>query len=110
MGERVHDLKTWPACWDATKRGEKPWEVRLNDRFYQSGDIVRLHRWEPGVGKNCYVTPDGAKSNFRQEEGTQEFRIGWILQGGQFGIEPGYCVFSLAPIDASDNRAGGQSL
>jgi hypothetical protein len=25
------------------------------------------------------------------------FKIGWILQGGQFGIEPGYIVFQLEP-------------
>ena len=94
---RTHELKTWPACWDATKRGEKPWEVRVNDRFFQSGDIVKLRRSNPQL--RCYETPDGGKSNFVQEDGTQEFRIGWILQGGQFGIEPGYCVFSLSPLD-----------
>ena len=26
------------------------------------------------------------------------FRIGFVLRGGQFGIEPGYVVFQLEPL------------
>lgn len=98
MSQRTHYLKTWPAAWDATRRGDKPFEVRLNDRFFQVGDVVHLHRWNPAPKMACYETPTGATSSFPQPEGTLEFRIGWFLQGGQFGIEPSYCVFTLAPL------------
>ncbi|NRB04885.1 MAG: DUF3850 domain-containing protein, partial [Rhodobacteraceae bacterium] len=33
------------------------------------------------------------------------FRITYLLQGGQFGIEPGFCVLGLGPVDGK-NEAG----
>jgi len=98
----VHMLKTWPNAWDAVAAGEKTFEVRKNDRFFQRGDEVVLHRFDPSPGKSCYVSPDNiVKSTYPQEQGTLRFRVGWMLQGGLFGIEPGYCVFSLEPLDSA---------
>lgn len=89
MGERIHELKTWPTYWDAVQRGDKLFEVRKNDRFFQAGDIVELIR----------LTRDSpsAHPSIPVEAHTLRFRVGPVLQGGQFGIEPGYCVFSLLP-------------
>lgn len=93
----VHKLKTWPIAWDAVASGEKRFEVRKNDRFYQRGDFVELYRFDPD--RRCYVSADGyAASSFPIETSKLTFRIGWMLQGGQFGIEPGFCVFSLEPV------------
>lgn len=96
-----HELKTVALYWDAVARGEKLFEVRKNDRFYQAGDTVtllRLNETPDGPWKiytNAYgyaeADPDNAKR--------MTFRIGPILQGGQFGIEPGFCVFSLMPVN-----------
>lgn len=80
-----HVLKTVGGAWDAVERGEKRFEVRRNDRFFQSGDTVVLRR----IGDLGLPTP-GARD--------LRFRIGWMLQGGQFGLEPGYCVFQLEPL------------
>ena len=91
----VHKLKTWPIAWDAVASGEKRFEVRKNDRFYQRGDTVILERFDPETRK--YQSAVGpAYSDDRVARLT--FRIGWMLQGGQFGIEPGFCVFSLEPV------------
>lgn len=94
MSARVHELKTWPTYWDAIKRGEKTYEVRRNDRFYQTGDIVELHRMsEDGTSMlNGRCVPFA--------ENTLRFRIGALLPGGLFGIEPGFVVFSLLPDEA----------
>lgn len=89
---REHTLKTSAACWDAIKAGEKTWEVRKNDRFFQPGDTVILRKLDE-TGRH-YETGDGGR--FSTCDLT--FKIGWMLQGGQFGIEPGYCVFSLVPV------------
>ncbi len=79
-----HVLKTVGYCWDAVASGAKTFEVRKNDRGFQPGDTVQLVR----LRDNChYGYVDYGK--------TLTFKIGWMLQGGQFGIEPGYCVFSL---------------
>ena len=88
-----HKLKTWPVYFDAVKRGEKTFEGRKNDRGFQKGDIVILQRtYEDDIWhvEMDYVNGLRAKHELR-------FRIGFVLQGGQFGIEPGYCVFSLLP-------------
>jgi len=92
MAEKIHTLKTAATAWDAIKAGEKGFEVRRNDRFFQRGDIVRLRKMsECG---HYYATPPG--NTFGTLD--LEFRIGWTLQGGQFGIEPGYVVFQLESI------------
>lgn len=79
----IHRLKTLPQYWDAVERGEKMFEVRRNDRAYQKGDAVEL------------VRLDDRFQRFPDETKILRFRIGYVLQGGQFGIEPGYCVLQL---------------
>ena len=91
----THELRTWAPYYDAVVSGEKKFEVRRDDRGFQKGDIVRLIRCTQGktgmwdIEYGYGVTP----------KHTAEFRIGWILTGGQFGIEPGYIVFSLDPVE-----------
>lgn len=81
----VHVLKTLPEYWDAVERGEKTFEVRRDDRGFQRGDTVVLRR--------CVHAPLGPK--VMDPPVDLRFTIGWILTGGQFGIEPGYVVLSL---------------
>ena len=83
-----HHLNTWPTYFRAAEKGVKTFEVRKNDRFFQRGDMVVLHELEN----------DGPGLNARTGN-SLEFYIGPILQGGQFGIEAGYCAFSLLPND-----------
>lgn len=80
----THELKTWPAYFDAVQRGEKTFEVRRDDRGFQKGDVVRLRCWIPGA-----VT----SGRYRGDEIT--LQISYVLTGGQFGIEPGYVVLGL---------------
>jgi hypothetical protein len=78
-----HTLKTWREPFDAVLLGTKRFEVRRNDRCFQSGDTVVLKRWHQD--KHCF---DSTAAELT-------FQIGWMLHGGQFGIEPGFCVFQL---------------
>lgn len=89
---KVHRLKTQAAYFNAVARGEKLFEVRKNDRFFQAGDIVELVRLHDPETWNVDTSAQPLR-----------FRIGPILQGGQFGIEPGYCIFSLLA-DDKDNE------
>lgn len=82
-----HDLHCWPTYFRAVKKGLKPYEVRKNDRFFQQGDTVTLHCLKKDA-------PFHHLNNPRSHE-RLSFTIGPVLQGGQFGIEPGYCVFTL---------------
>lgn len=89
---KEHILKTIGTCWDAVKAREKTFEVRRNDRFFQKGDTVVLRKMDE-TGRYYEQGPDGGKFSTCD----LKFTIGWVLQGGQFGIEPGYVVFQLEP-------------
>lgn len=76
-----HDLKTWPIYYNRVVSGDKMFELRKNDRDFQTGDMVTLKEYD--LLSNSYT------GRFKT------FEISYILHGGQFGIEPGYCVFGL---------------
>jgi len=85
-----HTLKTLARYWDAVADGRKTFEVRKNDRAFQTGDILILEKWDDDEGR-YYITEPGMFSAVKLRK-----RITYLLQGGQFGIEPGYCVLGLA--------------
>lgn len=77
-----HALKTWPEHFDAITQGLKTFEVRRDDRAFNVGDTLRLAEWCP---------------RRREYSGRVIAReVTHILRGGQFGIEDGYVVMSLA--------------
>lgn len=80
----THELKTWGEYYEAVLAGKKKFEVRKNDRDFKEGDILLLNKWDRQ--RNEYA---GAQT---------AFLITYVLTGGQFGIEKGYCVLSLQPI------------
>lgn len=61
LGDRhkvaIHDLKTWPVYFEALWKGFKTVELRLNDRNYQSGDVLALREWEPPPKLSSGVSP-----------------------------------------------------
>ncbi len=83
-----HELKTIGRYFDAVADGSKTFEVRKNDRAFQTGDTITLVRLDDN---GCYTMGEGGR--FTTVKITK--RITYLLQGGQFGIEPGYCVLGL---------------
>lgn len=79
---KTHQLKVWPEYYERMKSGQKTFEVRKNDRDFQTGDELMLDCWDP-IEKQ-YTDDD-----------TIVKRIAYVLYGGQFGIEQGYCVLGL---------------
>jgi hypothetical protein len=77
----THYLKTWPRYFQRIKDNEKTFEVRVNDRDYQTNDLLVLQEYDPEVAL------------FTGQELNRE--ISYILHGGQFGIEKGYVVMGL---------------
>ncbi len=76
-----HELKTWPEYFFEVSTGKKKFEVRLNDRDFKVGDRVILNEWNPKLKKYTGLR--------------YTFVILYILHGGNFGIEEGYCVMSF---------------
>lgn len=78
----VHELKTWSEYFQQIYMGKKTFEVRKNDRNFKIGDMLILKEWLPNVNK--YTGDEMAR------------KVTSILYGGQFGIEEGYVVMSIA--------------
>jgi len=102
MSTTTHRLKTHPAAFYAVRDGLKPFEVRRNDRLFQSGDLVELIYWDPN-GEQNWEDVDKTRNNLIPDRITK--RVGWILGGGQYGIEPGYVAFALEPVDEVKAKA-----
>lgn len=76
----IHALKTEPAYFEASAAGIKGFEVRKNDRPYETGDYVALNEWngEDYTGK-CTL-----------------HKIVYILHDPEYCKE-GYVVLGLEP-------------
>ena len=47
---KKHYLKTWPEYFQAVKSGKKTFEIRKNDRDYQTSDELVLQEFDPELG------------------------------------------------------------
>lgn len=78
-----HELKAWPASFEAVWSGKKTAEFRRNDRDFQEGDWLRLREWLP-------LDEDGEYTG--AELGVT---ITDIQRGPDWGIPEGYAVLSI---------------
>ena len=78
----VHELKCLAPFYDAMARGEKTFDVRKDDRAFQTGDTLNLRRVDANPGDYVHYP-------------VLVCRIVYVLRGGQFGIEPGYVVLGI---------------
>ena len=77
---RYHYIKCEREYFEAVDRGEKCFELRINDRDYRVGDrLILLEAVEK-------------KETGRKLE---PIEIIYILHGGQHGLEEGYCILSF---------------
>lgn len=77
----IHDLKTHPEPFSATRHGQKRFEFRLNDRNFKVADRLRLMEWDPIEQKYTGQVIERC--------------VTCIIEAPMFGIPEGYCVMSL---------------
>lgn len=88
----THELKTWPEYYEAVLRGDKTFEVRVDDRGgYDVGDVLVLHEWDRHgrgyTGRVCDVV------------------VRYVLRDPKFGVAPGYVVMGIgAPAEVVRHR------
>lgn len=75
----MHNLKTLPVYFDRTWEIEKQFEIRKNDRGYQTGDKLSLNEW----------TEDGSYTGRRIE-----CTIRYVLHGFE-GLADGYVALGI---------------
>lgn len=85
----VHDLKCWGSFFREIVAGRKPFEVRINDRDYAVGDLLRLWEWSPNEN-----APTGVYV---------EVTVTSMLQG-RCGLPSAVCVMGYDPMQAQHAR------
>ena len=79
---QTHELMSWPACFAAVKAGNKPFDVREKDQNFLLGDILVLREFDPDSGEYTGQTINRW--------------VSYVLEGGLFGIQPGWCVLGFS--------------
>ena len=80
MSRQHHKLKTESAFYQAVEAGIKTFELRVNDRNFQVGDMVTLQEVFGGIATGRALPPKEIK---------------YILLGGQFGLPETHCILQL---------------
>jgi hypothetical protein len=78
-----HNVKTWPEHFERVLKLEKPFEIRLNDRDFKTGDTITHQEFDPDL--QAYTGRSFGP-----------LRIGLVYTATDYptGIKPGYCVFA----------------
>lgn len=87
-GVRRHDLKTWPEFFADLMAGNKPFELRKNDRDFQVGDELCLHEYDPAT---------------KAYSGRSVVRVVTYILGHRpdagcaatFGLQPGHVIMGI---------------
>lgn len=80
----IHELKCWPQYFAAVRRGEKNFEIRLNDRDFAVGDTLLLQEYDPAAG--AYT-------------GQVETRlVSFVLSEEGLGVIHGYVAIGFGPM------------
>lgn len=78
MSRYHHELKTETEYYQAVERGDKKFEIRLDDRNFKVGERVKLVEVVRGIPTGKELAP---------------VQIMYILRGPIYGIEKGHCIF-----------------
>lgn len=83
----LHELKTWPSPFKAMREGIKPFEIRLDDRDFQVGDILLLREWDPAT--ELYSGQELRKQiTYRTEKGCPWMKEGYVALGLRDPFDP----------------------
>lgn len=94
---KVHRLKLNIEFCDDVLSGEKNFEIRNNDRGYQTGDLIRFI---PTDGR-YYVDINGNEKQHAQHEiSNHTYRIKYILSG--WGLKNGYVALAIEEVLKDD--------
>lgn len=84
-----HELKCWPPQYEAMRRGDKTFDIRRNDRGFQTGDMVVQKAYDPRARQ--YLDEEACPPLF--------FEITYVLSGPMYGLREDYVCMALEPLD-----------
>lgn len=89
---KIHELKILSQYFIEVKSGRKNFELRKNDRNYQTGDILVLNEWNNTA--KCYA------GNWVRVRAT------YILEDAkEYGLSDGFCIIGFVLEDNSSKTA-----
>ena len=83
ISNTVHELKILVQYADLHLTNKKNWELRKNDRNFKTGDIIKFTIVSNITGLPMY------NSGY-------ERTIDFVFEGGEYGLEKGYCILSIS--------------
>jgi hypothetical protein len=86
---KLHELKTHIDPFEATRRGDKPYELRKNDRDFQVGDTLLLREWD---NYNWNKKPDADRYTGRWVLA----KVTYMTKGGDWGLPLDLCVLGIS--------------
>ena len=87
---KIHELKTDPGRWHDVLYGNKGFEVRKNDRGYQTGDLLWLKRYDRETGKYANI------NSYPQIL----VRVNYILHDyDSVGLQEGYVAMGIGRVE-----------
>lgn len=106
-----HKLKIHPPFFASVKRGDKPFEIRKNDRNFKVGDVLELEEWipcevcsatglvratGPNGGGNAEITCQRCSGRCGRYTGSLNItrKVTFILDS-EFGLKDGYVAMGL---------------
>lgn len=84
---KIHELKIWPEHFAGIEAHTKRAEIRLNDRDFKVGDILKLNEYDPDRQKMTGI--------YRE-------RVILHIIDGADGLAEGFVVLSLGVPDGHD--------
>lgn len=81
MSVVIHELKTWPEPFQAVLDGWKTHEIRVDDRGYMAGDLLRLREYLP------------SGDHYTGRDVTVE--VTYKTPGASWGLPADLCVMSI---------------
>lgn len=85
VASKVHRLKTWPEPFEGVRSGRKTYEIRVNDRDFEVGDVLVLEEWLPASGEYT------GRRQIR--------RVTYMTQGGQWNLPKNLCVLGMVTLE-----------
>jgi len=101
----IHQIDVDAAIYAALKIGRLSFLVRKDEFAFQAGDYVTARYaappFPPGEWPSvpaAHQSPPGSLPPEPIRIKPLDFRIVFVMRGGQYGIEPGYVAFSVEPV------------
>lgn len=89
-----HRLKIWEAMYHDVRSGDKPFELRKNDRGYQKGDVLVLEAFDSR--QRVYLDHKTHPPIYVE--------VTYVLSGSMFGLHDNYVCMGIIQLEPASDK------